>query len=371
MVRAFPVALDVIILAITATLSWLMPSLTRRDLLFGVTVTPNARALPAGRSIIRRYRLQVLGVALLFALVLVLLAVFAPDAWWLSGWLSLVVLATVLLMSVPYLLAYRASRVLQVASQDGRAAAEPASSPEAELRPRRYADYIPLVWEALPLAIIAATAIYLATSYAAAPAIIPVHFDITGNPNAYAQKTIGSYFLLVWVQLGLEVLLTGMTLLIVGSKALPGRAENRFRRWWLRYLFGMKVLTLAFLGVLALLVAETAQTGSAAPIARVLPLTLAYVLVLLLGAVVLAIRTGQGGSRLGSPAETAVDRIDDRYWKLGAIYVNPEDPSLFVEKRFGVGWTINFGNRWGVIAICMLLAVAILLPLVRNIVGMR
>jgi uncharacterized membrane protein len=371
MVRAFPIALDVIILAITTTISWLMPSLTRRDLLFGVTVAPNARALPAGGSIIRRYRIQVLGVALLFAVVLVLLAIFAPDAWWLSGWLSLLVLAPVLLMSVPYLLAYRASRALHVPPQEGSAVAEPASSPEAELRPRRYGDYIPLIWEALPLAIIAATATYLATSYAAAPAIIPVHFDIAGNPNAYAHKTIGSYFLLVWVQLGLEVLLTGMTLLIVGSKALPGRAENRFRRWWLRYLFGMKVLTLAYLGLLAVLVAEAAQTGSSAPIAPVLPFTLAYVFVLLVSAVVLTIRTGQGGSRLGSPAETAVDRIDDRYWKLGAFYVNPEDPSLFVEKRFGVGWTINLGNRWGVITIGMLLAVAILLPLVRNIVGMR
>jgi uncharacterized membrane protein len=371
MVRAFPIALDVIILAITATMSWLMPSLTRRDLLFGVTVPPNARALPAGRSIIRRYRIQVLAVALLFAVVLVLLAVLAPDAWWLSGWLSLVVLVPVLLMSVPYLLAYRASRALRVTPQEGDAVAGPASSPEADLRPRRYADYIPLVWEALPLAIIASTVTYLATSYAAAPAIIPVHFDIAGSPNAYAQKTIGSYFLLVWVQLGLEVLLTGMTLLIVGSKSLPGRAENRFRRLWLRYLFGMKVVTLAYLGVLAVLVAETAQTGSAAPIALVLPLTLVYVFILLLSAVVLAIRTGQGGSRLGSPAETAVDRIDDRYWKLGSIYVNPEDPSLFVEKRFGVGWTLNFGNRWGVIALCLLLAIAILLPVVRSIVGMR
>jgi uncharacterized membrane protein len=371
MVRAFPVALDVIILTITTTLSWLMPSLTRRDLLFGVTVAPNARESSTGRSIIRRYRIQVLGVAVLFVLVLVLLAIFAPDAWWLSGWLSLVVLVPVLLMFVPYLLAYRASRALQAAPQEGSTVAESASSSEAELRPRRYGDYIPLIWEALPLAIIAATAAYLATSYAAAPDIIPVHFDIAGTPNEYAQKTIGSYFLLVWLQLGLEVLLSGMTLLIVGSKSLPGDAENRFRRWWLRYLFGMKVLTLAYLGVLAVLVAETTLTGSAAPIARVLPFTLIYVLVLLISAVALAIRTGQGGSRLGSPAETAVDRIDDRYWKLGAIYVNPEDPSLFVEKRFGVGWTLNFGNRWGVLSICMLLAVAIILPLVLTIMGMR
>jgi uncharacterized membrane protein len=32
-------------------------------------------------------------------------------------------------------------------------------------------------------------------------------------------------------------------------------------------------------------------------------------------------------------------------WK-GFWYRNPEDPALFVPKRWGIGWTVNFGNRW-------------------------
>ena len=35
---------------------------------------------------------------------------------------------------------------------------------------------------------------------------------------------------------------------------------------------------------------------------------------------------------------------DDCFWKLGVFYVNAHDPSLFVPKRFGVGWTVNFGR---------------------------
>ena len=361
MLRAFPLVLDAVLLVITSTLSWLMPALTRRDLLFGVTVAPDARATPEGQAIIRRYRGQVVAVALLFAVALALLAVFAPDSWWIDGWGSLIVLAPILVLSIPYLLAYRSSQALRAVPQAG--AAEPAATPEAELRQRRYGDYVPLFWEALPLAIIAATASYLAISYAAAPAIIPIHFDAAGNPNSYATKTIGSYFLLVWVQLGLEVLLTGIALLIVRAKSLPGRAESRFRRVWLRYLFGLKALTLAFMGGLALLVANSESTGSASQVFIILPLTLVYVVILLGSAIPLALRTGQGGSRLGSPAETAVDRMNDRYWKLGAIYVNPQDPSLFVERRFGVGWTMNFGNRWGVIGFVVLLVVIVLLPI--------
>jgi uncharacterized membrane protein len=37
-------------------------------------------------------------------------------------------------------------------------------------------------------------------------------------------------------------------------------------------------------------------------------------------------------------------RDDDRYWYGGFFYSNPDDPALFVEKRYGLGWTLNFGH---------------------------
>ncbi len=39
-----------------------------------------------------------------------------------------------------------------------------------------------------------------------------------------------------------------------------------------------------------------------------------------------------------------VFRDDDRYWYGGFFYSNPDDPALFVEKRYGIGWTLNFGH---------------------------
>ena len=64
---------------------------------------------------------------------------------------------------------------------------------------------------------------------------------------------------------------------------------------------------------------------------------------------VYAFKVGQGGSRLTIEIEEEspggiTDYDDDKYWKAGIFYVNKEDPSIFVEKRFGVGWTINFGH---------------------------
>jgi uncharacterized membrane protein len=37
-------------------------------------------------------------------------------------------------------------------------------------------------------------------------------------------------------------------------------------------------------------------------------------------------------------------RDDDKYWRGGLIYINAEDRTLLVPRRFGLGWTLNFGD---------------------------
>ncbi len=55
-----------------------------------------------------------------------------------------------------------------------------------------------------------------------------------------------------------------------------------------------------------------------------------------------------------------VFRDDDQHWFGDFFYNNPDDPAMFVPKRYGFGWTVNFGNPQGrVFMIGMLL-----LPLV-------
>ncbi len=57
---------------------------------------------------------------------------------------------------------------------------------------------------------------------------------------------------------------------------------------------------------------------------------------------------------------------DDRHWRAGMRYVNPADPALFVQKRFGVGWTLNFGNPRAPVLPAALLAVAVLLSVIAR-----
>lgn len=46
---------------------------------------------------------------------------------------------------------------------------------------------------------------------------------------------------------------------------------------------------------------------------------------------------------------------DDKKWILGSIYYNKNDPAWIVEKRVGVGWTVNFARLKSWVAIILLI----------------
>lgn len=83
---------------------------------------------------------------------------------------------------------------------------------------------------------------------------------------------------------------------------------------------------------------------------------------------------GQGGEKLvfseiDEPVEEVTEVDEEKYWKLGVFYYNPDDPSIFVEKRFGIGSTINLA-RWqswaciaGLILFCIFIGV---IPLIME-----
>ena len=63
-----------------------------------------------------------------------------------------------------------------------------------------------------------------------------------------------------------------------------------------------------------------------------------------------------------------MNRDDDTFWKAGMIYYNRDDPSVIVPKRFGIGYTVNYGNPLIKIAILILMA-SLAWLLIRPIVG--
>jgi uncharacterized membrane protein len=348
----FLLGLFLLMLVFTLALSLIIPLAARRDLLFGVTVPPNTRSTPEGRRITRIYAVGVIALSVLGVVALLAIWYFHPPAW--EFLLILVgVGAMVLLGFVPFLIAYFQAHALAERARAQGWRPEASAPPVAELRPRRYADYIPWWWELLPLALIGATAAYLAYTYPDAPDPFPTHFDINGNPNAFSPKTIGSYFLIVFLQIFMWALITVLTYLIVRAKSLPGRDETGFKRIVLRFLFAIKALAIGFMGVV----------GATALPEWFLGVTIGYIVLVFVLIIVVTVRASARSARLQPANASTTDRMDDSHWILGSIYFNRNDPSIFVERRFGIGWTINVGSVGGVLTMVALLAVAVVLPL--------
>jgi len=86
---------------------------------------------------------------------------------------------------------------------------------------------------------------------------------------------------------------------------------------------------------------------------------------IIIGALALTFTTGQGGSRIGNPSTGSSTQPinDDSHWKLGGIYYNPQDPSIWIEKRMGIGWTVNFARPMAWVFLLAILAIIIVASL--------
>ncbi len=333
----------------------ILPDLTRPALFFAVTVDPTFRTTPAGRAIVRGYRTVVLAATVAGVLV----------AWrfgrGFQGMAGVWAMVGVLGVATGAFLWGR-GRVLP------HAAASP-SVRQAVVVPRSVALPGGLLAQAGPFLLMIATAGWLAASWDRVPARFPIHWNAAGVADSFVAKGPAAVFgplltnvLMCLVLLGVAVAISVSTRRIAATGE-QAASEGRFRHLVLLILLGAEYLV-AFIGslVAALPILGTRVQRWTLPV-------IVGVTVVFLGVVIVAmVRTGQGGSRAAGRAPTdeagaaAGDGTEDRHWKLGLIYVNPDDPAIFVEKRFGFGFTLNFGNvrAWVILAL-LLVPVAIVL----------
>lgn len=109
-------------------------------------------------------------------------------------------------------------------------------------------------------------------------------------------------------------------------------------------------------------------------------MTLAWTFVVVIFGLLLALALAMflPHPRALSKARRAVERQSpgpilrdaDRYWLGGLFYYNPDDPEPFVPKRFGFGWTVNFGHLADKLFLLIMLA-TLLLPVVLAVLGVH
>lgn len=341
--------------ALMLLLALVLPAVTDPTVPFGVRVPAQYAADPSVGRQTRAYRVRVVVGD-------VVAAGFFVVLYGLTSSPALLPLSVLVLLCVWYgcfFLAHYGIRAAKVAGgwYEGQ---HEAVAVDTGLRtdPPRF----PWAWLAPALIVTVATAATGVIRYPSMPARLVVHYTGRGVPNRVVAKSVGTAFSLVFVQVAVTALLVGIALAIyfrTRSDVDPARPLAS-ARWHRRY---MSVAAKVLLGLAAMI--DLGMAGSSllmwtGTVTRWAPLVVA---VPVLTAVVVAIVILARNNRDWNPGDEdtgLVHRDDDQYWRGGLFYVNREDHALMVPRRFGLGWTLNFGNP---VAAMLLAAVAALIGL--------
>jgi uncharacterized membrane protein len=289
------------ILFLLGTVFLVAPTLRSR-IVFGRTVAEDFVTSRDGRRILRRYRLAQL---VLIALLLGGFLVLGPF----NGAMLVVLVAYVAVASTIWVLAYRSTRPHAVPIPLVRT---------GSLVVNRRIEVVHLA-ALLPLAI---TSLILALAWSRIPATYPMHWSGLGTPTEWAHRSIATVF--GPIAFGV-VLVIGLWALL--RYATPGTGRIR---WILPCVAWYAAVLNAITALLPSRHDPTVQP--------VLLFYTAPAIILLICGIAIA-------SHLHHPhVASEGDGTPDNHWIGGIFYSNPLDPALFVQKRMGIGWALNFGR---------------------------
>ncbi|MEN1968102.1 DUF1648 domain-containing protein [Lentibacillus sp. N15] len=227
-------------------------------------------------------------------------------------------------------------------------------------------------WFLFPFVLTILTVIVTLVSYQQIPEKIPMQYNFSGEVTNYADKTYRSVLMMPVMQMYLTFLFLFINIMIGKAKQQisaesPEKSMQqniRFRRRWSAF----TILT----GIGLTLMFSFTQLSFVYPVDQQILMVTTFVMIgaVIVGSIVLSITTGQGGSRVNvgkAGNGSIIDRDDDRYWKLGVFYFNRKDPSLFLEKRFGIGWTNNWAHPLSWIIILVIIGVAVGIPILLGV----
>lgn len=329
--------------ALVGWIFWILPTWSRPAIFFAVSVVPGFRESAGGARILSNYRIQVLiHVVISFGLILTGAFVQRPAP---------------LILGVLWLVVAPLVAVSQAHKEVLPHAVAHSTIREASLEAR--STQLPGGWALQfgPFAILTIVAIYLGTHWAQIPDRFPVHWGIDGRPNGWSERTAFGVFGPLLIS---GALVTGISLMAYSFSHLARRmpvpagapAMSDYPHRIAVLLLGVEYFLAAMFSLVGLL----PLTGSPG-VAPIVILSAA----LLIAAAFLGRWVSHAHDRLPHAVGMPGDGTPDNCWKLGLFYFNPDDSALFVEKRLGFGYTVNFAHASAWICLALILFLPLLL----------
>ncbi len=209
---------------------------------------------------------------------------------------------------------------------------------------------------AVPIASIAALGVWAVLDWQALPAGFPVHWGVDGADRwvTTTPRSV-SMFLALHALACLLFALSAWGVLyrsrLAATSGEHAPSDSVIRQRAVRLLLVVEYL-IAYPAWLALLIlpAIAVWIWAAGLFGAVIVLTASLIQAGLHRA--RAMRTS-GRTRHG-------DRSEDRYWRWGVFYINRADPAFLIEKRVGIGYTLNLGHPLSWVLLCLLVVIPLL-----------
>lgn len=243
----------------------------------------------------------------------------------------------------------------------------PADPVAAVLQPRNRWQYINWPLEGLCLVLIASSWSYFAVSYQNLPAKL---VDASGRLTSVGWASLGTQLIMqLYAFVLFLVVMMGMA---QSAVRLPVDASDeylslreRYMRMMVGLFYALKVTMIVFFGGAVALFLRAAGTGNDRDILVAVVGPMAAYWIVVFGAfayyAVKMYRLRAHMRALAGPG--SLERSADHGgWVAGFIYFNPQDPSIWVEKRIGYGYTVNMARWEAWLILVIFIAPAFLIP---------
>lgn len=183
------------------------------------------------------------------------------------------------------------------------------------------------------------------------PTEIPIQWDMQFKVGQTVPKNIWTILALPGIQLLMIPILNYSNYAIVKSKQRlspldPQKSSAKSRQYreaWSNLLFSLSIGTQLLLSSIYLYSLFSNNTHGW----FLIVLTIVYLIFTITSSLYLSLKYGQAGEKLlEEDVQFYEDPDEESQWKYGVFYFNRTDPSIFVEKRFGIGTTLNYA-QWG------------------------
>lgn len=224
---------------------------------------------------------------------------------------------------------------------------------------------MPKIWYVISVAFCILALLYSFYVYPSLPDVLIKHWDINMQPDSWAPKSIGTIIAMPIVSLSMIALMFGSNVALYYTKLQVSQvdpvlsfAQHRAYRRMMSHALGFLTMVMSLLFLLMIPMNLNIFIPKAELMMTVI---FVFTALMIIPPVYVGLRAGQAGSKLKpvlSDAERkaseqyaavnanihTIDRGDDKYWKLGLFYVNPNDPSILVEDRFGSNGGLNYAR---------------------------